>query len=156
MRHVRRLLAGLALLAALAPAALAAEPRASLPDIEDEVMCPVCGVALNIAQAPQADRQRAFIRDLIARGQTKEQIKSALKREFGPAVLAVPDDEGFDLAAYLVPIAAALALLAALGVTLVRWRRPGAAPGGPGTTAVPSASPADRRRLEDDLARYDL
>ena len=39
----------------------AAEPRASLPDIEDEVMCVECGTPLNLSNAPVADREREFI-----------------------------------------------------------------------------------------------
>jgi hypothetical protein len=83
---------------AVAPAG-AAEPRASLTDIEDEVMCPICGTPLNLAAAPQAERERAYIRRLIARGRTKDEIKDALVREYGPEVLATPESEGFDLAA---------------------------------------------------------
>ena len=42
---------------ALAPAsALAAPPRASFNDIEDEVMCDTCNVPLNIAQSDRATR----------------------------------------------------------------------------------------------------
>ena len=75
----------LVVLAAPAAAVAQAAPQASLPDIEDEVMCPVCGTPLNTAESPQASRERAFIRDLIAKGATKEQIKAALVDEFGRA-----------------------------------------------------------------------
>ena len=44
----------------------AAEPKASLPDIEDEVMCVECRTALNVSSAPVADQERAFIRARIA------------------------------------------------------------------------------------------
>jgi cytochrome c-type biogenesis protein CcmH len=147
-------LRALALVAALAcPAvAVAAPPRASLPDIEDEVMCPVCGVPLNLADAPQADRQREFIRALIARGYTKAEIKRELQAEFGPTVLAVPRDSGFDLAAYVVPAIVGLLAVGGLGVAVVRWRRRADAAGGPVT---PTLTTAQARRLEDDLARYD-
>src|SRR4051794_29608804 len=57
--------------------------RASLPDIEDEVMCPTCGVPLALAFSPQAERERQFIRDQIDRGRTKQEIKDALVAEFG-------------------------------------------------------------------------
>jgi cytochrome c-type biogenesis protein CcmH len=142
-----------AMLLAGPSAALAAAPRASLPDIEDEVMCPVCGVPLNIAEAPQAQREREFIRDLIDRGYTKAQIKRSLEAQFGPAVLALPQKSGFDLAAYLVPIGLGAAATAGLGFALVRWRRRGtAAP----SAAAPALSGADARRLEEDLSRYDV
>jgi cytochrome c-type biogenesis protein CcmH/NrfF len=144
------LLAALALLAAV-PGAHAATPRTTLPDVEDEVMCTVCGTPLNQAQAPQADRQRALIRQLIARGATKEEIKRRLVDEYGPEVLATPPREGFNLAAHAVPVALGLAALAALALVAARWRRRR-----PAALAAPSPlSRADARRLDEDLARYD-
>jgi cytochrome c-type biogenesis protein CcmH len=133
--------------------AFAAAPRASLPDIEDEVMCPVCGVPLNIAEAPQAQREREFIRGLIARGYTKAQIKHSLKAQFGPGVLALPQGSGFDLAAYLVPIGVGVIAVGGLGFALVRWRRRTADAPAP---AAPALSGAAARRLEEDLSRYDV
>ncbi len=82
-RTILTLLTALAVASALAAPALAAEPRTSLPDIEDEVMCPVCGTALNVAESPQAYRQREFIRGLVAQGLTKAQIKERLVDEYG-------------------------------------------------------------------------
>jgi len=147
-------LAALSLIAAglATPAAgLAAPAQTTLPDVEDEVMCPVCGTPLNLAQAPQADRERAFIRALIARGATKEQIKRRLVEQYGPRVLATPRRSGFDLAAYLVPILLGLAALALAAAALVRWRGRR-----PAEFGMPSAlSPADARRLDDDLARHE-
>jgi cytochrome c-type biogenesis protein CcmH/NrfF len=147
-----------ALIALAAPAsALAAEPRASFNDIEDEVMCDTCNVPLNIAESARADQQRREIRALIARGLTKEQVKDELKARYGPAVLALPDDEGFSLAVYVVPIAVVAGLVATLVLLLPRWRaRRGDADASGTDTATPELSPADARRLDQDLARYDL
>jgi cytochrome c-type biogenesis protein CcmH len=127
----------------------AAEPQTTLPDVEDEVMCVECNTALNISSAPVADQERAFIRDRIAEGMTKEEIKAALVEEYGPDVLAEPSGEGFDLAAWLVP--GALVALAALGVALLarRWRRPEPVVAGPEPDA------ADARRLDDELRAFD-
>ena len=36
-------------------------PRTSLPAIERQVMCVTCKIPLNVAQSPQADRERAYI-----------------------------------------------------------------------------------------------
>ena len=41
-----------------APGALAVAPKASLGDLQDEVMCVSCNVALNVAESPQADATR--------------------------------------------------------------------------------------------------
>jgi len=143
------------LVAALAAApALGAEPRASLTDIEDEVMCPICGTPLNLAAAPQAERQRAFIRRMISEGRSKDEIKDALVREYGPEVLATPEGGGFDLAAWLVPAGGFVLAAVALGFGVRHWRRrPTAQPDGDGA-AEPDA--ADSERLRSDLARYDL
>jgi cytochrome c-type biogenesis protein CcmH len=150
--------AAAALAIPVAPAA-AQEPKASLPDIEDEVMCPVCGVTLELAtEAPQAQQQRELIRERIARGDTKDEIKDALVAEYGPEVLAIPEAEGFDLAAWLVPGAAILVAGGAIGVGLRRWRRRAAVAGG-GSAEPPGSAgldPEDEARLESDLERYDL
>jgi cytochrome c-type biogenesis protein CcmH len=147
-RAVTLALAMLALAAAGASAA--PERRASLPDLEDEVMCLECGTALNLSNAPVAERERAFIRREIRRGRTKEQIKDALVDRFGPAVLAMPDDEGFSLAAYLVPLGVALLAVAAVFAVIRRWRRPGRP-----AAAATTLDPDDERRLERELTAYD-
>jgi cytochrome c-type biogenesis protein CcmH/NrfF len=140
-----------ALIALALALAGAAEPRTTLPDVEDEVMCVECGTALNVSQAPVADQEREFIRDRIAEGMTKEEIKAALVEEYGPDVLAEPGDDGFDLAAWVVP--GALVALAAGGVILLagRWRRtPESA-----AAAGPELDAADARRLDAELTAFD-
>ena len=128
----------------------AAEPQVTLPDIEDEVMCVECRTALNVSSAPVADQERAFIRDRIAEGMTKEEIKAALVEEYGPDVLAEPGDDGFDIAAWLVP--GALVALAAGGVILLagRWRRTPEP-----VAAGPELDAADARRLDAELTAFD-
>lgn len=149
-RPMRRLL-----VAALAMLALAAAPQTTLSDVEDEVMCPVCGVALNIAESPQATDQRELIRDLIAQGLTKDEVKQELVAEYGPAVLAEPGDEGFAIANWLVPAAVVVALLAAAALLLPRWRRRAAAAADrPIADGGSELSAEDARRLDEDLARY--
>ena len=152
-----RLLALLLCLLALAPVpagtALAATPRASFGDIEDKVMCDTCNVPLYIAESPRADQLRREIRVLIARGETKAQVKATLKARYGPAILAMPEKKGFSLAAYLVPILVALGLLALLIVLLPLWRRRSREPTEDGPL-VP-IDDGDRRRLDDELARFD-
>ena len=108
--------------AALLPAAAAAA-NASLPDIEDEVMCTICGTTLQLSDSPQAERERVFINELIAQGKTKDQIKAALVDEYGPEVLAVPSDEGFDLiGGWVIPFVAVLVGATLVGLAARRWR----------------------------------
>ena len=154
------LIALLAMLA-LAPSALAVQPKASFNDVEDEVMCDTCNVPLNIADSDRAEQERQVIRKLIAQGLTKDQIKDRLKTQYGPAILATPQDSGFSLAVWWVPVAVVLALLALIAALLPRWRnRPPPDDGDDGDDGEdPGAgrelSASDARRLEQDLARYD-
>ena len=136
--------------------AAAAAPVASLPQIERQVMCVTCKIPLAVAESPQADRERAFIQGLIDKGADEAAIKHALVGQYGPTVLALPSNNGFDAAAYLVPLAACLALLAALAVLLPRWRRRARAQAlAQGAGAAPSLSAADSKRLDADLERFD-
>jgi cytochrome c-type biogenesis protein CcmH/NrfF len=136
----------------LAPSALAAQPKTTLPDVEDEVMCVECGTALNVSTSPVADREREFIRRRIAEGKSKPEIKAALVEEYGPKVLAVPEGGGFDVAAWLVPGLLSLIALIGVGVAALRWRgRRDEEPAPEG----PDLDPEDRRRLDADMAAYD-
>lgn len=146
----------LALLAA-APGAVAATPQVSQHEVESEVMCPVCGTLLELAEAPQAQRQKAYIARLIEEGRDKEQIKDALVAEFGRGVLALPEGSGFSLSAYVVPIVAFVIAAIALAIGIFRWRRDGGGgPDGPGTRQPAGPSAGDAERLDADIARYDL
>ena len=137
------------ILLTLAPAALAA-PQTTLPDVEDEVMCVICGTALNISQAPAADRERAFIRRRIAEGMTKDEIKKALVAEYGPKVLAEPRQT----TSWAIPAGLGALALLALGLSVRRWRRVST----PASTAAsaPAVDAGDAARLERDMAAYDL
>ena len=155
MRRALVLLAALALLSLPAGAVAADCPKTTLAAVEADVMCPVCGTPLGLAtEAPQANRQRALIQRLVDRCRSQEEIEAVLVAQYGPGVLALPEADGFNLSAYLVP--AAIVLLATGGVALAarRWRRGGG--GGPPTTAVPGEDGAAGRRLDADLERYDL
>ncbi len=146
----------LALLLALslAPAAMAAQPQTSLTDIEDEVMCPICGTLLGLSDSPQAQREKVFISELIAEGKTKAQIEDALVAQYGQEVLALPKGSGFDLSAYLVPIVGFVIAAAALAFGVSRWRRDAKTSEPAPAAEAPQGEEAER--LDADLARYDL
>ena len=151
---MRGRIAILAAAAALAGAALPAGAGAvSQYQIETEVMCDTCNVPLYIAESPRADQLRREIRTLIAQGQDEEQVKATLKARYGPDILALPEESGFSLGAYLIPALVAAALLAIVAVLVARLRRrgrerepedPGADPG----------SAEDRARLDAELERF--
>ena len=133
---------------AAAPVAMAQDcPKTTLADIEDEVMCPVCGTPLGLAsEAPQAQRERAYIERLIASCKSKDEVKQALVAEFGDNVLALPGDQGDDdfgdVLVYVVPALGILLAAGGIVFAVLRWRRRG---GGPG--ARPRRDARRRRRL---------
>lgn len=144
------------LLASLVLALALAAPPPTLSDIADEVVCPTCKVTLDQSNAPVADRMRAYIRERIAAGDSKEEIKAKLVAQFGPRVLAVPQRRGFDLLAWLLPIGAAVLAAGAVGVVAWRWSR------APRSGEVPAEDdgrgtlgPELERRLDEELARFD-
>ena len=148
----RRLLALAVVAAAVAPAPTAVAAgcqRTTLAELENQVMCLVCGVPLALADAPQADRERAFIAREVGECKTAAQIKADLVGQYGPRVLALPQAQGFRLAVYLVPALAAL--LVAGGLAVVIRRRRGRAEA---AVTGPPPSARDVARLDAELERY--
>ncbi len=155
MSHRITTVAVLVCVLALPGAASAARtPRASLTDVENDVMCVSCKEPLALAQSPQAESERNFIRGLISQGYTKPQIENALVAQYGVDVLGRPPASGFNLTVYVLPPALLLVGLVLLGLTLPRWRRRTAAAH---AGSEPPAAPLDPReaaRLEEDMARH--
>jgi cytochrome c-type biogenesis protein CcmH len=145
-----------ALLGMALPTVAAAEGlRTTLNEIESEVMCPVCGTLLELAESPQATREKAFVEKLVKQGQNKDEIKEALVAQYGDAVLALPKGSGFSLSAYVVPIVAFVVAVILLAFGVWKWRR-AAGSREDRDSEVKGPSDEDRQRLDDDLARYDL
>ena len=158
LRRSATILIVLAALAALllpSAAAAAGGLRSELNEIEGEVMCPVCGTLLELAESPQATREKAFIEKLVKRGQSKDEIKEALVAQYGDAVLAEPKGSGFSLSAYVVPIIAFIVAVVLLAFAVWKWRK-ASGKSEDRHPEVEGPSDEDRRRLDDDLARYDL
>ena len=147
-----RLLLVVAAALVLAAPALASEQHPTLGEFEGEVMCVECHTTLDMSNSPFANRERAYIRQWIAEGDTKSEIKRKLVAQFGDAVLAAPPKHGFGLVAWLLPLAGILGGAAALGYGAWLWSR------SRGETAVAPAStlaPDDDRRVDEALASFD-
>ena len=145
-----------ALVALAVPTVAAAEGlRTILNEIEAEVMCPVCGTLLELAESPQATREKAFVEKLAKEGKDKNEIKEALVNQYGDAVLALPKSSGFTLSAYVVPIVAFIVAVVLLAFAVWKWRKV-AGKREDRRPDVEGPSDEDRERLDEDLARYDL
>ena len=147
-----RRLALVALVAlAVVPAALASEARPTLADLEDEIMCPVCpGETLEQSSSPAALQVERLIAVRIQAGDSKQEIKDRLVDQYGPQILAAPPKEGFDLLAWVLPLAGAAGGALVLAFAAWRWSR--------GRDTLPPEAPLDpesERRLDRELARLD-
>ncbi len=154
----RRIAPLLALIAiALAPAAqaqAAPPPRASLTELESQLMCTACREPLAVAQSPEADQERDYIRTLIAQGLTTKQIEQNLVAQYGVGVLGRPPAHGFNLSIYLLPPAILIVGIAIIAVTLPRWRRrTRAATLDPDQSLAP-LDPLDQERLDKELSQF--
>ena len=118
---MRRLLALASVLAlAVVPTAFASEQHPTQAELEGELVCPTCHTTLDQSNAPVALRMKQFVRGRIAAGDTKSEIKDQL---VGKGVLAAPEQSGFDLLAWVLPIAGLLAGAGVLTVLAWRWTR---------------------------------
>ena len=118
-------------------------------------MCSICKTPLGLAsEAPQAQRERAYIERLIADCRSKDQIKRALVAQFGEAVLALPGDAGDDNGiednlVYIIPAIGLVLAIGGIAFAVARWR---AAPRG----SRAGGSRSDSGRVDLDMERYDL
>jgi cytochrome c-type biogenesis protein CcmH len=135
-------------------ASAAPAPQTTVNDVEDEVMCPICGTLLELSDSPQARREKVYVAKLVAAGKSKAEVKNTLVAQYGEEVLAQPDASGFDLSAYLVPVLAILLATATLAFSVLRWRRDSARESARDEAKPPRAE--DAERLDADISRYDL
>jgi cytochrome c-type biogenesis protein CcmH/NrfF len=144
------LLALAALLLAAAPA-LASEEHPTQGELEGEVICPTCHTTLDQSSSPIALRMKAFIAGRIAAGDTRSEIEDKLIATFGRSVVARPATHGFDLLAWVLPLAAVLGGAVVLGAAAWRWSRARA----PAAAAAAPLDPDVERRIDEELARFD-
>ena len=148
---MRRLAAALAASAlVLAGPALGSEEHPTAAELESELVCPVCESTLDTSNAPVARRMKAFIRERIAAGDTKSEIKDKLVADFGTAVLAEPPRRGFGWLAWVLPLDRPAVAAVAVGALAWRWSHTRAEP----ATGEP-LDPELERRLDDELERYE-
>jgi cytochrome c-type biogenesis protein CcmH len=132
--------------------AAGAEAPPNAADLEAELVCPTCKTTLDQSDAPVARRMKAYIRERIAAGQTEAEIKAGLVEQFGEGVLAEPPKRGFNLLAWLLPLAGILVGAAAVGALAWSWSR---RRGPPTSDQLEPLDPELERRVDEELARYD-
>jgi cytochrome c-type biogenesis protein CcmH len=147
------LLAGLTLVAP----ALASEQHPTQSELEAELACPTCRTPLDESSSPIAQQMKAHIRRWIAQGWTKSEIEDEFVRQLGPEVLGVPRTHGFDLLAWVLPLAGIAVGAAALAAGAWHWShsREEAEDAGAAAGASSPLEPEVERRVDEALARFD-
>jgi cytochrome c-type biogenesis protein CcmH len=155
---MRALLVAVAAFALAAPA-LASEQHPSLTELEDQLMCPVCaGETLAQSDSLPAQRIKAHIQQRIRQGWTRSRIIDEEVDIWGTRILAAPPRHGFDLLAWVLPLAGILAAAGVIGLLAWRWSRRREEPEhlpGPWSLNGRPLDPEIERKLDEELARFD-
>ena len=157
MTRILVLALSLVALVVAVPSAVASEKRPTLEELERELTCPTCKQSLALSNAPVADRMRAFIRERIAAGDTKSEIKAKLVAEFGEGILAAPPKRGFNLLAWVLPVAGLALGALVLALLARRWltARAEPRPVDPSENGRAPLDPELDRRVDEELARFE-
>jgi len=135
---------------ALTGAAAASDQNPTPAELESELVCPVCDSTLDTSNAEIARLMKARIRELIAAGATKSEIKDEFVEQFGTRVLAEPPKRGFNLLAWLLPLVGGGLALVAVGAVAWGWSRSRLP-----AEAEAALDPELERRLDDELDRFE-
>lgn len=163
MKRLRQVLSLMILTAAgwmLWTMAVAAAPRAETPDpqlerITGNLMC-TCGCPHQIRACGDecgiAPQLVAEIKTMLKEGKTEQQVYAAFEKEYGPAVLAAPKAEGFDLLAWVLPFVGLGLGLVVVFVAVKKLRTPLSETGKKSRQEV-AIDPKYRELIDQELRR---
>ena len=138
-------LAAVTLVAALWMATLSPAPgdrgslEARVMAVGATVRCPICPepIPVNDVQNAQALQMRQFIRGELQRGLSGDQVRQELAERYGATILLAPPQRGFDLLAWIVPLAVVSVCGVVLALAVRRWSRRT----GPESSPLPAKQP---------------
>jgi cytochrome c-type biogenesis protein CcmH len=117
--------------AAASPASAQETPRAKALSKRVLCMCGGCEDSAGLCNHPggtfsgPCETARGMQKDLdahVTRGESDDQILQAMVEQYGPTVLVEPPKKGFDLLAWIMPIAVPLIALVLVWEVVRRWR----------------------------------
>jgi cytochrome c-type biogenesis protein CcmH len=122
--------------------------------IARQMYCPVCeNEPLDACRTAACQQWRAQIGQMLAEGQSEQQIKDYFVARYGVRVLAQPPAEGTSLLLYVLPIAG-LILGAVVVVVIMRHLRVRAAQSAPPATVPQPGGDDYIDRVEQELKNY--
>jgi cytochrome c-type biogenesis protein CcmH/NrfF len=130
----------------LSPAPAQQTPRGKALSKRVLCMCGGCEDSAGLCNHPggtfsgPCETARGMQKDLdtqVTRGESDDQILQAMVEQYGPTVLVEPPKKGFDLLAWIMPIAVPLIALVLVWEVVRRWRQKAtlAPAGGPPVSA---------------------
>jgi cytochrome c-type biogenesis protein CcmH len=133
-------------MSAATPAPSQETPRAKSLSKRVLCMCGGCEDSAGLCNHPggtfsgPCETARGMQKDLdahVTRGESDDQILQAMVEQYGPTVLVEPPKKGFDLLAWVMPIAVPLIALVLVWEVVRRWRHKAtlASAGGPPVSA---------------------
>jgi cytochrome c-type biogenesis protein CcmH len=104
----------------------AGDPATRFSEIGHQMMC-VCGcnhilLECNHVGCPASDGMRNELMTSLNRGDSDSLVEQAFVQKYGPTVLAAPTTNGFDRAAYIVPVAALILGFGLIGLVIRAWK----------------------------------
>jgi cytochrome c-type biogenesis protein CcmH len=104
--------------------------EATVRRLASELRCPTCQ-ALSIEDSPSqlSQQMKEVIRDRLREGMTPEEVRQHFVAAYGEWILLSPTPSGFNLLAYLLPLAALLVGVGVIVVAMRRWMGAGQAAG---------------------------
>lgn len=142
----------------LLPATPALANEASVDDISKELICQCgCGMVLaNCTHAECSSREMmtTIIEQKLEQGESQKEIIQYFVARFGEQVLAAPPKSGFNLMAWLLPIAGLLFGGGIVYFALKRWVGRGRQPPASTTAEVEEGDEHYRSQLEKELEEF--
>lgn len=137
-----------------APAASATITADDVNDVARTLWCPLCsGVRLDSCELKACDQMKDVIAIKLGEGEDVNSIRDYFVEQYGPQVMGEPPRSGFNLLAWLLPIAVAVGG----GVFLwTRARRMVRAPVQAGAGNAETGAPDEySHKLDEELKQYD-
>lgn len=111
--------------------------------VASQLRCPICqGLSLEDSPSSLAQEMRGVIRQKLAAGETPAQVKAYFVNKYSEWILLQPEAHGFNLAVYLLPLAAVLVGVGIIWRSVRRWSRKDGPGDGSAGDGEPAESPA--------------
>jgi cytochrome c-type biogenesis protein CcmH len=104
----------------------AGDPGSRFNELGHGLMC-ICGcgqvlLECNHVGCPDSDGMRNELMAAVSRGDSDSLVQQSFVQKYGPTVLAAPTKQGFDRAAWVLPIAAFLAGMGLVVLVVREWK----------------------------------